>query len=272
MSPFVEASCDVTGRGLPARAGCPLRELLAELDAPLVEAVDVPDDPLDEDLVLVHRDQRAERARRDLAGRRSRSSGGCRRTSCAARARRSRSAEPSSPSSARTSSGVLPRISASVCAKKFASRISWCCAHRVVRLDRRDEVGRDDARALVDQLVERVLAVRARLAPDDRPGRVVGDPAGPRGRRPCRSTPCRPAGSTRRSGACTGRTAGSRGSRRRRSSSTRRRACRGSPAGSPRAARCGSARPSRGRRRAAPRSGRRRSRSMIDSPIALHSE
>ena len=29
-------------------------------------------------------------------------------------------------SSARASSGVLPFISASVCAKKFASRIAWC--------------------------------------------------------------------------------------------------------------------------------------------------
>ena len=141
-------------------------------------------------------------------------------------------------------SAVLPVISASVCAKKFASRIWWCVADRVVRLDRRDEVARDEPRALVDQLVERVLAVGAGLAPDHRAGRVVGDRAGPRGRRSCRSTPCRPAGSTRRSDAGTGRTAGSRASRRRRSSRTRRRASRGSPAGSRRAARSGSARPS----------------------------
>src|SRR4051812_17991785 len=43
-----------------------VRELLAELYAPLIEAVDVPDDALDEDLVLVGGDERAERARRDL--------------------------------------------------------------------------------------------------------------------------------------------------------------------------------------------------------------
>ena len=36
-----------------------LGERLAELDAPLVVRVDVPDDPLHEDLVLVHRDERA---------------------------------------------------------------------------------------------------------------------------------------------------------------------------------------------------------------------
>ena len=35
------------------------------------------------------------------------------------------------------------------------------------------EVRRDQRRALVDQLVERVLAVGAGLAPDDRPGGVV---------------------------------------------------------------------------------------------------
>ena len=36
-----------------------ISELLAKLDAPLVVAVDVPDDTLDEDLVLVHGDERA---------------------------------------------------------------------------------------------------------------------------------------------------------------------------------------------------------------------
>ena len=45
-----------------------LREDLAELDAPLVEGVDVPDDALDEDLVLVERDERAEREGRELVG------------------------------------------------------------------------------------------------------------------------------------------------------------------------------------------------------------
>src|SRR5436309_1591256 len=41
-------------------------ELLAELDAPLVEAVDVPDHALGEHLVLVERDQPAEMARVEL--------------------------------------------------------------------------------------------------------------------------------------------------------------------------------------------------------------
>ena len=44
-------------------------------------------------------------------------------------------------------------------------------AVRVVRVGEADEVDRDDPGALVQQLVERVLAVRARLAPHDRTGR-----------------------------------------------------------------------------------------------------
>ena len=46
---------------------------------------------------------------------------------------------------------------------------------RMVRLGEADEVDRHDPGALVEQLVERVLAVRARLTPHDRPG-VVVDP------------------------------------------------------------------------------------------------
>ena len=46
-------------------------------------------------------------------------------------------------------------------------------AHRGLALGRGDEVGRDQLGALVDQLVEGVLAVGAGLAPDHRPGLVV---------------------------------------------------------------------------------------------------
>ena len=41
---------------------------------------------------------------------------------------------------------------------------------RAKRLAEADEVARDELRALVDQLVERVLSVGAGLAPDDRAG------------------------------------------------------------------------------------------------------
>ena len=46
-------------------------------------------------------------------------------------------------------------------------------AQRVERLGEADQVDRDQLRALVDQLVEAVLAVGARLAPVDRAGLVV---------------------------------------------------------------------------------------------------
>ena len=52
-------------------------------------------------------------------------------------------------------------------------------AVRVVRVGEADEVGRHDPGALVQQLVERVLAVGARLAPHDRAGVdvVTGEPS-----------------------------------------------------------------------------------------------
>ena len=75
--------------------------------------------------------------------------------------------------SARTSSAVLPNASASVWAKTLAISRSWCSPRGFSERAKRDEVARDELRALVDQLVEGVLAVRARLAPHDRAGLVV---------------------------------------------------------------------------------------------------
>ena len=71
------------------------------------------------------------------------------------------------------------------------------------RLAEPDEVARDELRALVDQLVERVLPVGAGLTPHDRPGLVR------RRRRPpcrptCRCSPCRAAGGTPGTGRGTG--------------------------------------------------------------------
>ena len=43
-------------------------------------------------------------------------------------------------------------------------------AERIQRPAERDEIARDQPRALVNQLIERVLAVRPRLAPVDRAG------------------------------------------------------------------------------------------------------
>ena len=73
-----------------------VRQLFAELDAPLVEAVDVPDDALDEDLVLVERNEQAERegssflTRIELVGRLP-------RRPCAAPTPRGRGSAPAPP-------------------------------------------------------------------------------------------------------------------------------------------------------------------------------
>ena len=123
------------------------REHLAELDPPLVERVDVPDHALGEDAVLVERDERAEHraassrsARIMLVGRLPSI------TRCGT--------SPSAVPSARTSCSVLPKASASACAKTFDDQDVVVVADRVERLAEPDEVDGDELRALVDQLVE----------------------------------------------------------------------------------------------------------------------
>ena len=108
----------------------------------------------------------------------------------------------------------------------------------VQRLREADQLGRHDLRALVQQLVEGVLAVRARLAPQDR-RRVPADVLARRASRACRSTPSsaaagrRAAARARRSRAARrpcGARAASRSRSRSRPSSTGRLARSGAPA------------------------------------------
>ena len=73
-------------------------------------------------------------------------------------------------------------------------------------LRERDEVARDEPRALVDQLVERVLAVGAGLAPVDRAG-VVVDARRRRASRACRCSPSSAAAGRPGSASGTARTA-----------------------------------------------------------------
>ena len=96
-------------------------ELLPELDAPLVERVDVPDRRLREDAVLVEREQRAERRRIEPLG----------------EDRRRRAGSPASPGAgsspracraSRSSSAVRPNASASACANRLAASRSCCSA------------------------------------------------------------------------------------------------------------------------------------------------
>ena len=57
------------------------------------------------------------------------------------------------------------------CSRNFIQQRKWCAPWKrsspdiIVGLDGGDEVGGDDPGALVDQLVESVLTVRARLTP-----------------------------------------------------------------------------------------------------------
>ena len=98
-----------------------------------------------------------------------------------------------------------------------------------------DEVRRHDVRALVQQLVEGMLAHRAFGAPQHRRGGVV-DRRGPRGRRACRSIPSRAAAGTRAAGAARSSRAAPRAWARRGSWCSRRRSAPSAPARSSRAA------------------------------------
>ena len=84
MRAFVELSWPSWGSSGLELGHDPLRQHLAQLDAPLVERVDAPDRALGEHLVLVQGDERAERRRRQPLGDQDRSSAGCPGTSGAA--------------------------------------------------------------------------------------------------------------------------------------------------------------------------------------------
>ena len=191
MSALVEASCDVTAPG--AQLGQDgVGQFLAKLDAPLVERVDVPDDPLHEDLVLVERDEACRACAGPASGRAASSSGRLPgNILCGSSVARASPITPAASSSARASARVLPFISASVWARKLASSKRVVLADGVVRLDGSQKVAGHQLRALMDKLIEGVLTVGAGLAPDHGTGLIVGDDAR-RGSRPCRSIPCRP--------------------------------------------------------------------------------
>ena len=141
-----------------------LREHLAKLHAPLVEREDVPDHALREDLVLVERDERTERFGREVV-REERVRG------AVARERLERD-EPLVVAVRAALLGRLAERERLGLGEEVRHQLVVVVAHRVVRLAEADEVARDEVRALVDELVEAVLAVRAGLAPLDRARRV----------------------------------------------------------------------------------------------------
>ena len=172
--PAVEASL-VAASSLPSTTGSSAgRQFLAEFDAPLVEGVDAEQLRLDEDAVLVERDQPAERLGVELVGRGWSPTGRLPgKTRCGA--------------ILSTSAGFMPLASIwrlappPACGPSSAPPTapgSWraagrgdACSSGSWPLRRGQELDRDDVGALVQQLEEGVLAVGAGLAPDQRAGR-----------------------------------------------------------------------------------------------------
>src|ERR1700722_4313408 len=134
---------------------------LAQLDTPLVERIDAPDHPFGEDGVLVERHQLAEHRRgqprgQDGGGRAVPGHdlvGDQRRVSALGRHLLGRATE-----------GQHLGLGKAVGHEQIL-----LVAVLVRRVDEADEVGRDELRPLVNQLVEGVLPVGAGLAPEDLP-------------------------------------------------------------------------------------------------------
>ena len=142
-----------------------LGQHLAQLDAPLVERVDVPDGALGEHAVLVEGDELAERRRREPLG-----EDGVRRAVALEDAVRH---QPVGRALGLDFLGRLAEGQRLGLGEDVGQQDVVVPAERIERLAEGDEVAGDQPGALMDQLVERVLAVGARLAPVDRAGLVV---------------------------------------------------------------------------------------------------
>ena len=145
------------------RRGYLLGQLLAELDAPLIVGVDAPHDALDEGDVLVERDEGAQRLGREVDAEDGR---------CGAVALEDASGNhPLGRALGADLVGGLAEGERLGLGEEVAQEelmdVLAVVAHRVGRVGEGDEVGGDHAGALMDQLVESVLAVGARLAPED---------------------------------------------------------------------------------------------------------
>jgi hypothetical protein len=144
-----------------------LGKLLAELDAPLVEGVDVPDGALDESEVLVVSDQRAERAGGDFLGQ-DRGGGPV--------------AEESLVGNELVGSafgldgfgGLADHEGLRLCEEVGGEHaLVLVAVDGVVRLNGQDEVGGDELGALVEELEEGVLGVGTGLTEEDGAGSVL---------------------------------------------------------------------------------------------------
>ena len=150
-----------------------LGELLAEFNTPLVVAVDVPDNALGEDLVFVHGDEGAERFRRNVVhhdgvGRLVAFEHLVRGEECDFFFALAVLAE----FFLGLGEGLAVHQGFGL-RKEVAEQLLVVIANLVVAVCRGDEVARNHLGALVDELVEGVLAVRTRFAPEDRARLVV---------------------------------------------------------------------------------------------------
>ena len=174
---FVELSQDRLGQDLPkfnTHLICRRMSNDRGVGPPLslTERVDAPDDTLREDLVLVERNERTEgsggKEREDDAVARTVALEHLALDERLARVRAELSAHLLLALAKRERLGLREKVGEQ---DAVVQRV----ADRVVRRRRRDEVGRDQLRALVNKLVERVLAVGTRGAPDDRLEHVQND-------------------------------------------------------------------------------------------------
>lgn len=150
-----------------------LGELLTEFNTPLVVAVDVPDHALREDLVFVHGDEGAKAFRAHVVHH-----DGVRRLVAFEYLVRSEECDfffglaCGAEFFLSLGEGLAVHQGFGLC-KEVAEELLVMVADLVVAVCRGDEVARNHLGALVDQLVESVLAVRTRFAPEDRTGLVV---------------------------------------------------------------------------------------------------
>ena len=144
----------------------PLGQLLAQLDAPLVERVDVPDRALGKDAVLVEGDEFAEGFRSEPLGEN--------RVRRAVALEDAVGHEPIRRAFRLDLLGCLAEGQRLGLGEHIRQENVVVPAERIERLAERDEVARNEPRSLMDQLVKRMLAVGSWLAPVDGAG-IVGD-------------------------------------------------------------------------------------------------
>ena len=142
-----------------------LGEHFAQLDAPLVERINIPNHALRENAVLVKRDERAEHLRRQ-ALRQDR----VRRTVALKNAVRHK---PVRRALGFDFIGRLAKSQRLGLGKDIRQEDIMMASQRRERVGKRQKVARDKPRALMDQLIKGMLAIGAGFAPIDRAGLII---------------------------------------------------------------------------------------------------